>query len=86
MPLAAFPKCYVESILVDHTMTVDEWVDLAGLELDIDGLELYWPLIADFTPKSLAQLRARGRQPRPVNPDDVRISRFHSTGRGRTGT
>lgn len=42
MPLkiSAFPKCYIEDIAVQRTMTVFEWIELAR-SLDADGLEMY---------------------------------------------
>lgn len=42
MPLkiSAFPKCYIEDIAVQRTMTVFEWIELAK-SLDADGLEMY---------------------------------------------
>ena len=58
MPLAAFPKCYLDALCVDHTMTVEQWIDSAAVELDIDGLEFY----SGFTPQDpshLARLRAQ---------------------------
>jgi len=58
MPLAAFPKCYLDALVVDKTMTNEEWIDLAASRLDIDGLEFYWPTIpAD--PAGRRALRAR---------------------------
>ena len=38
--IAAFPKCYLESIRPGGTMTVFEWIDMAR-SLDADGLEMY---------------------------------------------
>ena len=38
MPLAAFPKCYLDHLCVNKTMTLDEWIDNAS-KLDVDGLE-----------------------------------------------
>jgi sugar phosphate isomerase/epimerase len=38
--LAAFPKAYMDPMVVDGTMTIRQWVDLAAT-LDIDGLEFY---------------------------------------------
>jgi sugar phosphate isomerase/epimerase len=38
--LAAFPKAYMDPMVVDGTMTIRQWVDLAST-LDIDGLEFY---------------------------------------------
>ena len=55
MPLAVFPKCFLDSIIVHRTMTVEQWIDLAAANLDVDGLEFYW----GFTPKDdLQRLRA----------------------------
>jgi sugar phosphate isomerase/epimerase len=39
--LAAFPKCYMDQLCVDRTMSVFEWIDLAAT-LGVDGLEFYW--------------------------------------------
>ncbi len=38
--LAAFPKAYMDPLVVDGSMTVRQWVDMAST-LDIDGLEFY---------------------------------------------
>jgi sugar phosphate isomerase/epimerase len=38
--LAAFPKAYMDPMVVDGSMTIRQWVDLAST-LDIDGLEFY---------------------------------------------
>ena len=38
--LAAFPKCYIEQIAGDRTMSVFDWIDMAR-SLDADGLEMY---------------------------------------------
>jgi len=40
MKIAAFPKCYLETISRDRTMTVFEWIEMAK-QLDADGLEMY---------------------------------------------
>lgn len=45
MPLAAFPKCFLDALCVHHDMSVDQWIDLAE-KFDVDGLEFYGP----FTP------------------------------------
>jgi sugar phosphate isomerase/epimerase len=57
MPLAAFPKCYLGA-LGDGSMTVEQWIDLAAERLDVDGLELFSPLIGDRSADELAALRA----------------------------
>ena len=45
MPLAAFPKCFLDDLCVTGTMSVDQWLDMAA-RLDVDGYEFYW----GFTP------------------------------------
>lgn len=58
MPLAAFPKCFLDQLCVTGEMKVEEWVALS-LELDVDGLEFYW----GFTPwrdrERLSEIRRR---------------------------
>ncbi len=38
--IAAFPKCYLDRIAGDRSMTVFEWIEMART-LDADGLEMY---------------------------------------------
>jgi sugar phosphate isomerase/epimerase len=38
--LAAFPKCFLDDIIVHKSMTVFEWIELAG-RLGVDGLEMH---------------------------------------------
>ncbi|MGC3972174.1 MAG: sugar phosphate isomerase/epimerase family protein [Pirellulales bacterium] len=38
--LAAFPKAYMDPLVIDGSMKLSEWIDLAAT-LDIDGLEMY---------------------------------------------
>jgi sugar phosphate isomerase/epimerase len=38
--LAAFPKCYLDDIIVHKSMTLFDWIELAG-QLGVDGLEMY---------------------------------------------
>ena len=58
MPLAAFPKCYLDDLCVHRTMSVEQWIDRARAELDVDGLEFYW----GFTPREDGAIsRLRGR-------------------------
>ncbi len=40
MKLAAFPKCYMDELVRDRTMTLFQWIDMAA-DLPVDGLELY---------------------------------------------
>src|SRR6201996_7275500 len=44
--IAAFPKCFMDQLCVDHTMTVFEWIDLAA-GLGVEGLEFYSGFIED---------------------------------------
>jgi sugar phosphate isomerase/epimerase len=46
--LAAFPKCYMDELCVDRSMTVFEWIDLAAT-LAVDGLEFYSGFLEDDT-------------------------------------
>ena len=52
MPLAAFPKCFLDHLCVAKSMSVDQWIDLVHAELDVDGLEFYW----GFTPQDDAEI------------------------------
>ncbi len=57
MPLAAFPKCFLNALCVEKSMTVEQWIDLAR-SLKVDGLEFYW----GFMPSNPAEiLRIRER-------------------------
>jgi len=40
--IAAFPKCFLDDILVKKSMTLFDWIEKASL-MDIDGLEMYYP-------------------------------------------
>ena len=40
MKLAAFPKCFMDDLVLHRTMTIFDWIELAA-GLPIDGLELY---------------------------------------------
>lgn len=44
--LAAFPKCFMDQLCVDHTMTLLEWIELAAT-LGVDGLEFYSGFLRD---------------------------------------
>ena len=57
MPLAAFPKCYLDALCVARTMRVEEWIERAAAELDIDGLEFYWGFTPHDDSAALTRLR-----------------------------
>jgi sugar phosphate isomerase/epimerase len=46
--LSAFPKCYLDQIAGDRSMSVFEWIDLART-LPADGLEMYEGFFLDFS-------------------------------------
>jgi len=45
MPLAAFPKCYLDAMIVKKTLSLEQWIADAATQLDIDGLEFYWGFV-----------------------------------------
>lgn len=59
MPLAAFPKCFIDQLCVEHSMTPEMWVDMAADQLDIDGLEFFTEFLEQDKPETLAALRQR---------------------------
>ena len=44
--LAVFPKCYMDQLCVERTMTLFEWIEL-GATLGVDGLEFYSGFLDD---------------------------------------
>jgi sugar phosphate isomerase/epimerase len=56
MKLAAFPKCFMDQLVRDHTMTVFDWIELAA-DLPIDGLELYDGFLASLDEVYLERVR-----------------------------
>jgi len=57
MPLriAAFPKCYIDQIAGDRTMSVFDWIAMAR-SLDADGLEMYDGFFTSLEPDYLDQV------------------------------
>lgn len=47
MPLAAFPKCFLDDLCVRRTMTVFEWIDLAATLPGVTGTEFYAGFVPD---------------------------------------
>ena len=58
MPLAAFPKCFLDDLCVNRTMTVDQWLDLS-LQFDVDGTEFYWGFTPRDNPTEWDRIRRR---------------------------
>jgi sugar phosphate isomerase/epimerase len=52
LKLAAFPKCYIDQIAGDRSMTVFDWIEKAR-SLDADGLEMYDGFFASLEPAYL---------------------------------
>jgi sugar phosphate isomerase/epimerase len=57
MPLkiAAFPKCYIDQIAGDRSMSVFDWIKMAQA-LDADGLEMYDGFFTSLEPTYLDQV------------------------------
>jgi len=61
MPLAAFPKCFVEALADEREMRVEQWIEM-GDQFDVDGFEFFTgfaPLEAHRTWESYAKLVAK---------------------------
>ncbi len=56
MKLAAFPKCFMDQLVVQHTLTLFEWIEMAA-DLPIDGLEMYEGAFQNFQPDYLSKVR-----------------------------
>lgn len=56
MKLAAFPKCFMDALVLNRTMTVFEWIDMAA-DLPVDGLEMYSGFLTSYEPGYLAEVR-----------------------------
>ena len=56
--VAAFPKCYMDDLVVTHTMSLYEWIDLAAT-LGVDGLEFYPGFLESTDDAYLGRVRDR---------------------------
>jgi len=57
MKLAAFPKCYMDQLVTEHSMSVFDWIEMAS-DLPVDGLELYDGFLESFDEAYLARVRS----------------------------
>jgi sugar phosphate isomerase/epimerase len=57
MKLAAFPKCYMDQLVTERSMSVFDWIDMAS-DLPVDGLELYDGFLQSFDQAYLARVRS----------------------------
>ena len=55
--ISAFPKCYLDAISHDRTMSVFDWIEQAR-SLDADGLEMYEGFFTSLEPSYLDEVRA----------------------------
>ncbi len=61
MPLAAFPKCFLNALCAERTMTPDDWIDLSA-QFDVDGLEFYAGFVPLDDARECERLRERVAQ------------------------
>jgi sugar phosphate isomerase/epimerase len=54
--LAAFPKCYMDQLCIDRTMTIFQWIDMAST-LEVDGLEFYSGFVDSLNPEELKKVK-----------------------------
>jgi sugar phosphate isomerase/epimerase len=57
MKLAAFPKCFMDQLVRDRTMSVFDWIEMAA-DLPVDGLELYDGFLTSLEEPYLEKVRA----------------------------
>ena len=55
--LAAFPKCFMDQLCVEHSMTIFEWIEMAST-LDVDGLEFYSGFVEGLDAATLKKIKA----------------------------
>jgi sugar phosphate isomerase/epimerase len=61
MKLAAFPKCYMDALCIDRSMSLLDWIAIARDELrpiGVTGLEMYHGALESTEPAYLARIRA----------------------------
>lgn len=56
--LAVFPKAYIDSLCLDGSMSLDEWIDMAAT-LDVPGLEFYSGMLDLKDPARWSRYRHR---------------------------
>jgi sugar phosphate isomerase/epimerase len=61
MKLAAFPKCFMDQIVIDRTMTVFDWIEMAAA-LPVDGLEMYDGFFESLDEAYLGKVRSALRR------------------------
>ncbi len=61
MPLAVFPKCFLDQLVVEQSMSPEEWIEMAA-SLDVDGLEFFSGFTPAQDPPRMKLLRERARE------------------------
>jgi len=56
MPLAVFPKCFLDQMVSERSLTVDAWIEMASV-LNVDGLEFFSGFTPLDQPDELKRLR-----------------------------
>lgn len=57
MKLAAFPKCFMDQLVVERSMSVFDWIEMAA-DLPVNGLELYDGFLANLDEAYLEKVRS----------------------------
>src|SRR5712692_9031394 len=57
MKLAAFPKCYMDQLVVERSMSLFDWIAMAS-DLPVEGLELYDGFLESTEPRYLERVRS----------------------------
>jgi sugar phosphate isomerase/epimerase len=57
MKLSAFPKCFMDALVLEHTMSIFDWIDMAA-DLPVDGLEMYGGFFESLEGAYLERVRA----------------------------
>jgi sugar phosphate isomerase/epimerase len=65
--LAAFPKCYMDELCVTRSLSLFQWIEMAGA-LTIEGLELYPGFFTSFDLPYLQEVQAALRRHRLLMP------------------
>ena len=56
--LAAFPKCYLDALVVHRTMTWTDWIERAAALPHLEGVEAYPPALGSLDPAHLRHIRS----------------------------
>jgi sugar phosphate isomerase/epimerase len=59
--IAAFPKCYMDELCITHTLSLEQWIDMAAT-LGVDGLEFYPGFFSSFDAAYVKTLRTALQQ------------------------